>query len=155
MKPAISAPGSGRQIRVGPNVITYRTTAVESEGRVGVIDYVVGPGFVAPPVLHWHTRESWTGYLLEGTLRFRFAGGVSDVEAGSVIHVPVHCPFAWENATDQAARSLFVYTPGGFEAYFTEIAELFARNPGKTIKDLMSQVLATSEKYGIERETTG
>ena len=112
MKPAISPAGQGRQIRVGPNTITYRTTAAESDGRIGVIDYQVGPGFVAPSVLHWHTKESWTRYVFEGRLRFRFAeGATAEVGPGDVIHVPVRTPFAWENeSADQRAQyPLHVY----------------------------------------------
>ena len=152
MKPTISPAGSGRQIRVGPNVITYRTTTTDSDGRIGVIDYQVGPGFVAPSVLHWHTKESWTGYLFEGRLRFRFAEGEpEEIGAGTVIHVPARCPFAWENASaDQPAHILFMYTPGGFESYFADIADLFARNPGKGVPDLLSQIMEIAAKYGIE-----
>ena len=157
MKPAITPPqGGSKVIRVGPNVITYKTTAAESDGRIGVVEYEVGPGFVAPSVLHWHTRESWTGYLLEGRLRFRFADGETEIGAGAVIHVPARCPFAWQNASaDQPARILFMYTPGGFEEYFTDIAALFAANPGKGVPELLPRILAISEKYGIEREKSG
>ena len=152
MTPTISPAGEGRQIRVGPNTITYRTTAAESDGRIGVIDYRAGPGFVAPSVLHWHTKESWTGYLFEGRLRFRFSdGATAEAGPGDVIHVPVRTPFAWENASaDQPAHILFMYTPGGFENYFSDIADLFAANPGKPVPDLLTQIMEIAAKYGIE-----
>jgi mannose-6-phosphate isomerase-like protein (cupin superfamily) len=152
MDPTISLSGTGRRVHVGPNVITFRTTAMESNGRIGVIEYDVAPRFVAPPVLHWHTREAFTGYVIEGTLRFRFAGGVAEAGPGTTVHVPARCPFAWENPSDQPAKVLFMYTPGGFEAYFADLGELLARNPGQTVKDLMPQLLPLWEKYGIERE---
>lgn len=152
MRPTISLPGTGRRVHVGPNVITLRTTAMESEGRIGVIEYDVAPRFVAPPVLHWHTRESFTGYLIQGALRFRFDDGVVEAGPGTTVHVPARCPFAWENPSDEPAKVLFMYTPGGFESYFGEIDALLASNPGKTLKELMPQVFPLWEKYGIERE---
>lgn len=149
--PHATAPGQGEALRVGPNQVTLRVTAAQSEGRIGVTEYQVAPRFAAPPVPHWHTRESWTAHVLRGTIRFRFADGPVDAGAGATVHVPPFCPFAWENPTDEAAVMLCIYTPGGFEEFFRDAAALQAADPGRSMAERMPQLLALWERYGIRR----
>ncbi len=115
-----------------------------------MIEYNVGPRFVAPPVLHWHEDTDFAGYVLEGRLQFRFEGDrVEHVEAGSVLYVERNTKFAWSNPEDARARVLFLYSPSGFEQYFLEVEGLLNANPGKTIPDLMEQIVPLWEKYKI------
>lgn len=151
-EPLVAAPGASEAIQAGPNRIDVKCRSAETAGRLGVLVYGVAPRFVAPPVLHWHTRESWTAYVTRGTIRFRFAASVQEVGAGGVVHIPPYCKFAWENPSDEAAEMLCVYTPGGFEQYFQEVTELAMRNPGKTVQELMPQIVPLWAKYGIERD---
>src|SRR5436190_14639441 len=140
-----------RRIEVAGSVITVHVTAADSEGRVGVIEYLTAPGPM-PPTMHWHTREAWTAYILAGRIHIRFADGERDVDTGDVVHVPPRRAFSWSNAVEGPSRILFVYTPGGFEQYFAGMADLFARNAGKPFAEVLPHILALSEKYGIERQ---
>src|SRR5256885_2188739 len=96
-----------RRIEVAGSVITYHVTAEKSDGRVGVIEYQTAPGPM-PSTMHWHTRESWTAYILAGRIHIRFADGERDLGAGEVIHVPPRRAFSWTNALDEPSRILFV-----------------------------------------------
>ena len=51
------------------------------------------------------------------------------------------------------SRILFLYTPGGFEHYFVEMDELFKRNAGRPLAEMLPEIVALSEKYGIERQS--
>src|SRR5262249_33023194 len=139
-RPIVMAAGQGRAIGVGPNTITYKMTGEQTSGRAGVIGYEIGPRFVAPPVLHWHTKEAWTAHIVRGAVRFKFASGAVELGEGGTVHVPAYCPFAWENPADEPAHMVCVYTPGGFESYFSDVNALQSANPGKSIPELMPQL---------------
>ena len=147
-EPVVVHPGEGRTVRVGPNEITYKVQG----GSMAVVEYKVGPRFVAPPVLHWHEDTDFTGIVLEGRVEFRFENSSSQIAAGGFVFVPRNCKFAWANPEDAPARVLFVYSPAGFENYFAEIESLLKANPGKAIPDLMPQIMPLWEKYKIARE---
>jgi len=140
-----------RRVEAAGSVVTILITAADSEGRVGVVEMQTAPGPM-PSTMHWHTHEAWTAHILSGRIHIRFHDGERDLEAGDVIHVPPRRAFSWSNAlADAASRILFVYTPGGFEEYFVDIAELFGT--GKPFAELLPHIVALSEKYGIERES--
>jgi len=44
-----------------------------------IVEYKVGPRFVAPPVLHWHEDTDWAGVVLEGKLQFRFEDRTQEI----------------------------------------------------------------------------
>jgi mannose-6-phosphate isomerase-like protein (cupin superfamily) len=147
-EPVVVPPGEGRTIRIGPNEITYKTRG----DSMAVIEYKVGPRFVAPPVLHWHEDTDFTGIVLEGRVEFRFEHSKSEVAAGGILYVPRNTKFAWANPDDAPARVLFIYSPAGFEKYFEELDALLQANPGKTIPDLMPQIMPLWAKYRIARD---
>ena len=147
-EPIVVQDGQGHTVRIGPNEITCKVQG----GSMAVIEYKVGPRFVAPPVLHWHEDTDFTGIVLEGCLEFRFESSTSRIAAGEIVFVPRNCKFAWANPDDAPARVLFVYSPAGFEKYFDELDALLKANPGKTIPDLMPQIMPLWQKYRIARE---
>lgn len=137
----------GRVLRVGPNRI-----AIKLQKEYSIIEYTVAPRFVAPPVLHWHEDTDFTAILIEGSLVFRFENETRTIHPGDLLHVPRNTKFAWANPEDATARVYFVYYPAGFERYFIEVEALLTANPGKTIPDLMSQIMPLWEKYRIARD---
>jgi uncharacterized RmlC-like cupin family protein len=114
----------------------------------------VSPRFVAPTMWHWHTKESWTGYVLSGRIKLAFQEGDVEIPTGGAVHVPAYCPFIWSHPADEPARVLFVYAPGGFENYFRDIGEVLAQNPGVPVKDLSPKLVPLLwERYGLESES--
>ena len=138
-----------RRVEVGGSIVTTLITAAESDGKVGVIELQTAPGPM-PSVLHWHTREAWTAHVLAGRIHIRFGDGERDLDPGSVIHVEPRRAFSWTNALDEPSRILFVYTPGGFEQYFADVAEVF--KSGRPLQELLPDILAVSARYGIEHD---
>ena len=143
--------GEGRTIQVGPNQITFKMSGAQTNGAFSMIEYIVAPGFQAPPTLHYHTRESWTAYILEGTFGFQLGDRVVIVPAETTVSVPPGLPFNWCNAEEKPARFLGVYSPAGFEKYFEEVGDILnALPPGPIdMAQVMPQILPLWEKYGI------
>lgn len=140
-------------IEAGPITIVPRLTA-ESGADFSVIEYTVGPGFVAPPRLHWHTRESTTFYLLEGSVRVELEDGPCELSAPAVLHLPVGAPFAWSNPGEQRARFLCMWSPAGFEGYFRELAEAHraAGYAAPTPESMAKLIPPLWAKYGIQSD---
>jgi mannose-6-phosphate isomerase-like protein (cupin superfamily) len=148
---AVFQPGEGRQVTIGPNRITYLLGGHQTGERFSLIQYEVGPGFEAPKALHFHTREDFSGYVLEGTLGFQIGARTVTLPAGSSLVVPKSVPFKWWNNEGRTARVLFYYFPAGFEQYFAEVEEVLKDFPSGPIDMAlaMPKILPLWEKYGI------
>jgi mannose-6-phosphate isomerase-like protein (cupin superfamily) len=93
-----------------------------------------GPAFVihdlAPRALgspvHTHTREDEWSFVLTGRVGVQVGDSSSAADPGDLILKPRGVPHAFWNAGDDPARLLEVITPGGFEDYFTALAEVLA-----------------------------
>ena len=96
-------------------------------GRYAVIELVEGPGYATP----WHRHDTMEEryYVAEGTLTVRSAEGTRDYPAGSYVVIPPGVVHAQGNGTDGPVRLLLTLTPGGFEEFFADRAEL-----AKTVK---------------------
>jgi hypothetical protein len=55
---------------------------------------------------------------------------------GDLVLKPRGVPHAFWNATDAPARLLDIITPGGFEAYFDRLGELFRASPSPDGREL-------------------
>lgn len=145
-------PGEGRMIGVGPNRITFLLGGEQTGGAFSLIQYEVAPRFEAPPTLHYHTKESWAGYILEGTLGFQIGERTVRLTAGSSLLIPARTPFKWWNEEDKPARALFYYFPAGFEQYFADVEEALKDFPPGPldIQKAMPRLLPLWEKYGIK-----
>jgi quercetin dioxygenase-like cupin family protein len=144
-------PGEGRQVRIGPNRITYLLEGHQTGGRFSLIHYEVGPGFEAPKALHFHTREDFSSYVIEGTIGFQLGERTEILPAGSSLVVPKGLPFKWWNNEDRTARVLFYYFPAGFEQYFTDVEKVLRDLPPGPLDmaRAMPGILPLWEKYGI------
>lgn len=152
-EPVVLAAGAGERLAFAGNGITFKLTGEESGGVFSVIEYSVAPNFVAPPVLHANTHESWAGYVLEGTLGFEFEEGRRVIaEKGAFLFLPKGTMFRWWNDTAEPARWLCIYSPAGFENYFKELGAVVADIPKENfdIKQAMPRIVPLWEKYGIK-----
>ena len=152
-RPIVVMPGEGESHALGPSKITHKLDGNAIGGRFGMIEYSVAPRFIAPTVWHWHTKESWVGYVAAGTLLVAFPDHQLEVPSGGLIVVPPNCPFAWSNPGDEPAKLLSIYSPAGFENFFREVSAVAAANPGVTAKDLGPHLAPLWQKYGIESES--
>jgi hypothetical protein len=89
--------------------------------------------------------------VLEGSVTFEFKTGPKVAETGALIWCPHGTPFAWRNDGDQPAPALYMYSPGGFEEFFSELASSLAAAGATTVTPTVAaeviQPLWT--KYGI------
>jgi mannose-6-phosphate isomerase-like protein (cupin superfamily) len=63
-------------------------------------------GEVAPLHVHHSDDEAW--HVIEGTVRFRFADGHHDAQAGSTVFVPAGVPHTFGNPGPGAVRYLII-----------------------------------------------
>ncbi len=89
--PIISGPGAPAISAVGTSLVVHEWT---------------GSG---PSYMHVHRSDDEAWHVLEGSLRFRFAGGEVDAPAGTTVFVPAGSPHAyWET---EPSRYLIFLTP--------------------------------------------
>ena len=116
-----------------------------------MMEYRVPPRFAPPPVLHRHTKESATGYVIEGQLTYWFDEGTAqEVGPGTVVHLPAGAWFRWANRTDHPTRLLFVFRPAGFEQFFIELMAGIAAEGGDPAA-IRSLIFPLRAKYGDEQ----
>jgi quercetin dioxygenase-like cupin family protein len=78
------------------------------------------------PPLHLHVREDELLYVLEGLLRVKLGETIDEAPAGSIVFIPKGVPHTWQNAGDDPARFLVLFTPAasGMELFFERSAGL-------------------------------
>ncbi len=119
--------GEGPCITYTGQVIHVKLSAAESNGELTVIEDVIAPQ--AGPPLHVHARENETYYVLEGEFEFtcgddRVRGGV-----GTFVFAPRGVPHRYQNVGTTPGKMLFGFTPGGIEAFFTDMGNAPELNP--------------------------
>jgi uncharacterized cupin superfamily protein len=98
------------------------------------------------PAPHWHKHLTETFYLVSGRLRFRLPNQEQELKAGALVVVPPCVVHSFSNAYDEPARFLTLLSPGGFEGFWPEVAQLIAREPVWPPAD-MSQFDALRARY--------
>lgn len=148
-RPTVTGPDDGPRLQSGPNEITLKVTSAHGQ-KFALAEFRVAPRFVAPPVLHHHSREDWAAYVVEGEVVFAFADGDVRAPAGTTVFIPAGADFAWRNDRDEPARFLAVYAPAGFERFFLDVADAVAARGGQTTPPVMREVIPPLwRKYAI------
>ena len=126
--PYAVAPGEGATIQ-GPagGPLTFKARGEQTGGALTAVENVIAPG--DGPPLHTHANEDEAWYVLEGTLRFRLGEADAAAPAGSFVFVPRGTPHCFQNAGNQPARILVLFTPSGMEAFFDRFAALETFEP--------------------------
>jgi mannose-6-phosphate isomerase-like protein (cupin superfamily) len=112
---------TGRSIVVGPTRNRLLVSADDSDGRVGVIEMELAPGFGGPP-LHAHHELEHVWYVLAGCVRVVVGPTDLTLEAGGCVYVPKDTPHTFGNGGDTVARLLEVDSPRTLDTYFEELA---------------------------------
>jgi quercetin dioxygenase-like cupin family protein len=120
--------------------MNVKLTAAESDGEMTVIESIVQPQ--AGPPLHVHDKENESYYVVEGD--FEFVCGEDTVRGGpgTFVFAPRGIPHRYANIGNAPGRVLFGFTPGGIEAFFTELGNLQEFTP--------ERVTNIARKYGIK-----
>jgi quercetin dioxygenase-like cupin family protein len=133
----------------GPGVIEwlgvrYKTIlpAVEAGGVVSVVDSLnpIGSG----PPRHVHEEEDESFVILSGEYEFWMEGQVILKGAGESVFVPRGREHTFRVAGARPGRHLTILTPGGFEAFFAEMAR-----GGFRIPEDMEQIAAAAARHHL------
>jgi quercetin dioxygenase-like cupin family protein len=124
----VVAPGAGETVE-GPagGPLTFKVRGEQTGGALTAFENVIAPG--DGPPLHVHASEDEAWYVLEGELRFRLGPDIASAPAGSFVFVPRGTPHCFQNADQQPARILVLFTPAGIERFFDHFAALPAFDP--------------------------
>lgn len=119
--------GDGPCICYGGLELRVKVGAAQSGGEMTVIEGAIPPE--SGPPLHVHEKENETYYVLEGNFEFvcgsdRVTGG-----PGTFVFAPRGLPHRYKNIGNDLGRVLFGFTPGGIEAFFTELGNQPELNP--------------------------
>jgi len=116
-----------------------------TNGQVAVVEHPLAPRALGA-LVHTHRNEDEYSLVLEGRIGVEIGGETLEAGPGDVVVKPRGIPHAFWNPTGEPARVLELIVPGGFEAYFAELAEVLSR-PGPP--DLAA-IGAVAVRYELE-----
>jgi quercetin dioxygenase-like cupin family protein len=132
----------------GHTLLTYLATNRDTGGQFALLEVHSRKGGGPPP--HIHPNEDECFFILEGEMEFIVDGRRFSGEAGSFVFIPrgtLHQPLL----VSEEARALVLFTPGGAEGYFEEMAEP-ARAMTLPTEDAappdLERMAAVAKKYG-------
>jgi quercetin dioxygenase-like cupin family protein len=132
-------------VRFFKQTMSIVTTTSDTNGALGVIE-VEGPGGAVPP-LHVHHREDEAFYVLEGAYSVFIGDDVITASPGTWVWGPRAVPHGYQVHSERG-RHLSLVTPGGFEAFFEEVAEI--ATPDADPRNEMSRLAEVAARYGVE-----
>ncbi|MEZ5094849.1 MAG: cupin domain-containing protein [Nocardioides sp.] len=97
--------------------------ATWSDRALTLVEDTLKPGFLLPR--HHHRLMTETFYCLSGRVLFVFDDEQVALTAGDAVTVPPRVHHQVSSA--DGARLLTVFSPGGFDLYLSEVADLVAR----------------------------
>ena len=106
-------------IQVFNQTIAILATASDTNGVLGAIE-VASPGGAVPP-LHVHHREDEAFYVVEGEYSVFIGDDVTTASPGTWVWGPRDVPHGYQIHSERG-RHLSLTMPGGFEAFFEEVA---------------------------------
>jgi quercetin dioxygenase-like cupin family protein len=112
----------------------------DTNGAAVIFQHDVPP-MLGPP-LHRHSREDEWFYVLDGEITFEIDGQRTILRTGGSAFVPRGTAHTFKNFCDSSAKLLVMVTPGGFQQFFEELAELLSPD--------MSRIERLMNDYGIE-----
>lgn len=119
------APAEGDQVRLNALGVRFMIGEDEGEGRFSLVEHPMPPRSLGAP-LHTHAHEDEFSYILEGRVGLQLGDKVIEAGPGDLVFKPRGVPHAFWNPGDGPARLLEIISPGGFENYFREMADVLA-----------------------------
>jgi quercetin dioxygenase-like cupin family protein len=148
--PIALQPGEGDARWFLDFLVTIKSSAQTTDGRVAVVEHLASQGAGSP--LHVHHREDEWFYVIDGELTFWVGGQVINAPAGSFVYGPREIPHTFIVSSAEA-RFLLVNEPAGFENFLralSEPAQTLTLPPSSAERPDPEQMMATAAEYGIE-----
>jgi mannose-6-phosphate isomerase-like protein (cupin superfamily) len=147
MTVSLTAPAEGETIATGPVRFRILEDGAGVEGRFGVAECILDPGWPGPPQ-HVHREHDETFYVVSGSVLFRSRTDELLAEAGSLVTAPIGDPHTFWNADAEAPATLLcTVTPERYLGYFRDLADL---RPGPDGVLVPAQVLEVMARYATE-----
>ena len=121
MAAVLHGPGEGEHHAVGPAEVTIKATANDfflAEGSL--------PAKTPGPPPHTHEKKTDMFFVLEGTLSVLVGDDWQELAPGSFVAAPPGVTHSFRNDGDAPVRFLNMSTPGGWERYMRDVAEVMA-----------------------------
>jgi mannose-6-phosphate isomerase-like protein (cupin superfamily) len=132
-------------------VVGQKVSIVAVAENYSVVD-TIAPAAVQGPPLHIHKTNSEQFYVLEGELDIITETQRIKLEAGESLIVPQNTPHTFENVTDSDVRLISVYSPPGFEQYFSDMgiaAELPNARESSSDPKIIQRIRTKATRYGM------
>ncbi len=143
LSPVIAQPDAGRLLRAFGEEVTILLDGSQTGGNFTAFVENTPPGGGPPP--HLHEREEEWFYVLEGCVSFLTQGAWMDAHPGDVVFAARNSVHTFKNNTSRPTRMLIHTSPSGFEEFFAEAAEEFARPGGPDL----NRAVAIAGQRGI------
>ncbi len=109
---------------------------------MSIVDSLTPAG--SGPPRHVHEREDETFVILTGECEFWLEGQTLLKRAGESVFVPRGKEHTFRVVGSQPSRHVIVLTPGGFEGFFSEMAQ-----GGFRIPEDMEQISASAARHNL------
>ena len=123
-----TAPHANRFFTHNGLTIKVEATSRETNQSHSLIELTV-PGHFPGAPLHYHQKFIESFYILSGQIHVTRGHETLVATPGSLIHMPLGVIHGYHNETAEPARFLVISTPGGFDAYFTDLIAWMKREP--------------------------
>ena len=120
--------GEGEAVWLGGLGVNFKVAGNMTGGTFSIVEHPVDAGRLVPP--HTHTREDELSYVIEGEMGARIGDEIVVACAGDYVFKPRNVPHAFWNAGPAPLRIIEIIWPPDFEAFFRELAELYAAGGG-------------------------
>ncbi len=118
-------------------------------GGVAIVEHTIRPRALAAPI-HTHVREDEYSFVLSGRLGAQIGDEVVEAGPGDVVLKPRGVAHAFWNPGDEETRVLEIISPGGFDAYFVDMAPLLSVQGAPDL----DAVAALQERFGLTMDMT-
>jgi len=126
------AVGDGTELSLGGLRVEFKVRGEQTAGRLSIMGLTLDPRRLVPP--HVHANEDEYTYVVAGTIGARVGDEEIDAGQGCYLVKPRRVPHAFWNPTDEPVRTVDVVAPGGFEAFFEELAEALATGDAQQVQ---------------------
>jgi len=136
-------PGQGDERSLGTIGVVFKLDSKDTGGALSVVEHPFPIGSIVPP--HLHTKEDEFSIVTYGEIGFRSGDREVVLGAGGYITKPRGEVHTMWNAGQTPARMIEIISPGGFEGFFRELAELISDGPPP-----FDDLLRIAGRYGLQ-----
>ena len=140
----IVQPGMGKELHAFGNTLSVIFSGEQTNGLLSVTSELTPPG--GGPPLHVHSNEDEIFLVIEGQISYCAEGVWTEVGVGGAVYLPRGTAHCYRNVGNIPSRHWIITTPSGFEKFFAESAEEFAKAGGPD----MSKIVTIHRDHGIE-----